>query len=97
MLFPVKVNRIFFRYDAKGALAAAADFSNGTHIQVTFFSERKLFLATDWIKCSFVTQTLSFNWLQKVTKICRLSWLTNSTLVYEPQCGGGMWLQGLSQ
>ena len=26
---------ILFRYDAKGALAAAADFSNGIHIQVT--------------------------------------------------------------
>ncbi len=23
-----------------------------------------------------------------VTKRCRLSWLTNSTLVYEPKCGG---------
>jgi len=29
---------------------------------------------------------------QEVTKRCRLSWLTNSTLVYEPKCrerGGG--------
>jgi hypothetical protein len=25
---------------------------------------------------------------QGVTKICRLSWLTNSALVYEPKCGG---------
>ncbi len=25
---------------------------------------------------------------QGVTKRCRLSWLTNSTLVYEPKCGG---------
>jgi hypothetical protein len=24
-----------------------------------------------------------------VTKRCRLSWLTNSALVYEPKCGGG--------
>ncbi len=24
-----------------------------------------------------------------VTKICRLSWLTNSALEYEPKCGGG--------
>ncbi len=24
-----------------------------------------------------------------VTKRCRLFWLTNSTLVYEPKCGGG--------
>jgi hypothetical protein len=30
-----------------------------------------------------------------VTKICRLSWLTNSTLEYEPKCGGGG-LRGLS-
>jgi hypothetical protein len=26
---------------------------------------------------------------QAVTKRCRLSWLTNSALVYEPKCGGG--------
>ncbi len=25
---------------------------------------------------------------QGVTKKCRLSWLTNSALVYEPKCGG---------
>ncbi len=25
---------------------------------------------------------------QGVTRRCRLSWLTNSDLVYEPQCGG---------
>jgi hypothetical protein len=24
-----------------------------------------------------------------VTKRCRLSWLTNSALAYEPKCGGG--------
>ncbi len=24
-----------------------------------------------------------------VTKRCRLSWLTNSALLYEPKCGGG--------
>jgi hypothetical protein len=27
-------------------------------------------------------------WEQGVTKRCRLSWLTNSALVYEPKCGG---------
>ncbi len=32
-----------------------------------------------------------------VTKRCRLSWLTNSTLVYEPKCGGGGELRVLSQ
>ncbi len=26
---------------------------------------------------------------QGVTKRCRISWLTNSALVYEPKCGGG--------
>jgi hypothetical protein len=34
--------------------------------------------------CGF-TQDLYY---QGVTKICRLSWLTNSALVYEPKCGG---------
>ncbi len=38
-------------------------------------------------------------WNQGVIMSCRLSWLTNSALVYEPKCGerggGGLW--GLSQ
>ncbi len=34
---------------------------------------------------------------QGVTKRCHLSWLTNSTLVYEPKCGGRGGLRGLSQ
>jgi hypothetical protein len=29
-----------------------------------------------------------------VTKRCRLSWLTNSALVYEPKCGGRGELRG---
>ncbi len=33
---------------------------------------------------------------QGVTKRCRLSWLTNSTLVYEPKCGGESWSCGVS-
>ncbi len=32
---------------------------------------------------------------QGVRKRCRLSWLTNSSLVYEPKCGGGG-LRGLT-
>jgi hypothetical protein len=28
-----------------------------------------------------------FTAVRGVTKICRLSWLTNSALVYEPKCG----------
>ncbi len=35
---------------------------------------------------------------QGVTKRCRLSWLANSAIVYEPKCGGkGGGLRGLSQ
>jgi hypothetical protein len=30
------------------------------------------------------------------TKIFRLSWLTNSALVYEPKCGGRSWGGGLT-
>jgi hypothetical protein len=30
----------------------------------------------------------SYTAYQGVTKRCRLSWLTNSALVYEPKCGG---------
>jgi hypothetical protein len=31
------------------------------------------------------------------SKKCRLSWLTNSALVFQPKCGGGVGLRGLSQ
>ncbi len=34
-----------------------------------------------------ITFMLSYA-VQGVTKRCRLSWLTNSTLVHEPKCGG---------
>ncbi len=33
-------------------------------------------------------------YIQGVTKRCRLSWLTNRGLVFEPKCGGG---RGLSE
>ncbi len=36
-----------------------------------------------------VKTTLDEGAEQGVTKRCRLSWLTNSALVYEPKCGGG--------
>ncbi len=32
--------------------------------------------------------SLSVPWIQGVTKRCRLSWVTNSALVYEPECEG---------
>ncbi len=45
------------------------------------------------------TKLLSQVCNQGVAKRCRLSWLTNSALVYEPKCGGsgGGELWGLSQ
>jgi hypothetical protein len=36
----------------------------------------------------FVYRTVQNRGLRGVTKRCRLSWLTNSALVYEPKCGG---------
>jgi hypothetical protein len=36
---------------------------------------------------SNVLRTLCYS--QRVTKRCKLSWLTNSALVHEPKCGGG--------
>jgi hypothetical protein len=33
---------------------------------------------------------------QGFTKRCRLSWVTNSALVYEPKCGGGNRVCGVS-
>jgi hypothetical protein len=30
------------------------------------------------------------SWIERVTKRCRLSWQTDSALVYEPKCGGGV-------
>jgi hypothetical protein len=44
-------------------------------------------------KHDFVRHSL----IRGVTKRCRLSWLTNSVLVYEPKCGGREELWGLSQ
>jgi hypothetical protein len=41
-----------------------------------------------------------FAWEQGVPKRCRLSWLTNSALVYEPKrgvCVGGGGMRGFSQ
>ncbi len=35
--------------------------------------------------------------IQGVTRRCRLSWLTNGAIVYEPKFGGGGELRGLSQ
>ncbi len=36
-----------------------------------------------------VTDRVNKYFGQGVTKRCRLSWLTNCALVYEPKCGGG--------
>ncbi len=45
---------------------------------------------------TYKTQILCLTVAQGVTNRCRLSWLTNSAIVYEPKCGGGgLW--GLSQ
>ncbi len=52
-------------------------------------------------KSAFSPRTMNSRFLavastQGIKKRCRLSWLTNSALVYEPKCGGrGLW--GLSQ
>jgi hypothetical protein len=41
--------------------------------------------------------SLPYSGRQGVTNICRLSWLTNSALVYEPKCGsGGGWGRDLT-
>jgi hypothetical protein len=37
----------------------------------------------------WLEETVGCPWQQGVTKRCRLSWLTNSTLLYEPKCVGG--------
>jgi hypothetical protein len=36
----------------------------------------------------------AFTRYQGVSRRCRLSWLTNSDLVYEPKCKGGGWSTG---
>jgi hypothetical protein len=41
--------------------------------------------------------TRGLHYTQGVTKRCRLSWLTNSALVYEPICGMKGELLGLRQ
>jgi hypothetical protein len=44
----------------------------------------------------FATESLVGK-IQGITTRCRLSWLADSALVYEPKWGGGGELQGLSQ
>jgi hypothetical protein len=58
---------------------------------------RRLYIyATNKLGNSFVVRRVDVT--QEVTKRCRLSWLTNSTLVYESKCGrGGVGLRGLRQ
>jgi hypothetical protein len=49
--------------------------------------------------CTKITLCLLLISMQGVTKRCRLSWLTNSALVYEPKCGrwgGGAGSQPMS-
>ncbi len=46
-------------------------------------------------KNNYILDHLSWSGGHK--EICRLSWLTNSALVYEPKCGGGGGLRGLSR
>ncbi len=41
-----------------------------------------------WHKYININIYLLVFWVQGVTQRCRLSWLTNSALVYEPKCGG---------
>ncbi len=61
-----------------------------TWVRILFFPQniniktRKFEVCVEfkWIYCWVLLQ-------QRVTKRCRLSWLTNSALVYEPKCGWG--------
>ncbi len=41
------------------------------------------------MECSGAAEAYKIMFDQVVTKRCRLSWLTNSSLAYEPKCGGG--------
>jgi hypothetical protein len=42
-----------------------------------------------WVCLQISTVMYKVRCSQGITKICRLSWLTNSALVYEPKCGSG--------
>jgi hypothetical protein len=41
------------------------------------------------VLCTTFNLVLNVDFVQGVIKRCRLSWLTNSALVYEPKCGRG--------
>jgi hypothetical protein len=47
------------------------------------------YICTLWNELSGSYGTVQY--IQGVTKRCRLSWLTNSALVYESNCGGWLW------
>jgi hypothetical protein len=51
-------------------------------------SRRVSWCSFDLARSRFATCNENIHRNHGVIKTCRLSWLTNSTLVYEPKCGG---------
>jgi hypothetical protein len=65
----------------------------GLFIKGKCFSRSKELLSGPWTHCNGTEENLHTvhqgSQSRGVTKRCRLSWLTNSALLYEPKCGGG--------
>ncbi len=63
-----------------------------------FFHTHSKRVPTQTVVLGYTVYTLCLiTFTQGFTKRCRLSWLTNSALVYEPKSGGEGELRGLSQ
>jgi hypothetical protein len=79
---------------------------NQTDQETSTKSLRCMQLLTSIQQCDYKLTVLKFHrflhgftfavFVQKVTKICRLSWLTNGALAYEPKCGGRGGYSGFS-
>jgi hypothetical protein len=73
------------RAELKKNLALSAQIPNFTHFHPENPEAQPKNLAARRIIIHPQTESSR----QGVTKICRLSWLTNGALVYEPKCAGG--------
>ncbi len=78
----------------RASVSLSETFPN--NISLKLFTNPRVFLGF-FNQIPLGLEICGFHSVQGVTKRCRLSWLTNRALVYEPKCGGGGWLQGFCQ
>ncbi len=60
-----------------------------TLFYLTISPQSKIYYCHSITVMKMATAKKTIRCKQGATKRCRLSWLTNSALIYEPKCGGG--------